>query len=144
MKRALILSSSMKSKGDHPSYSHESSVHSDSRLSACDPGQPYSQYSSPSLGLQTDFGTGSWIGPPGHASLPNPANAIKGYTGVEHSVALQAMQPRSYNNVSREVHASVGLLFFYIFQFYLRWLGVPLVLGITSNMSSVLTIHTSF
>ncbi|XP_021740442.1 heterogeneous nuclear ribonucleoprotein U-like protein 1 [Chenopodium quinoa] len=100
MKRALILSCSMKSKGDHSSYSHESSVHSDSRLSACDPGQPYSQYSSPSLGFQTDFGTGSWIGPPGHASLPNPANAIKGYTGVEHSVALEAMQPRPYNNVN--------------------------------------------
>ncbi|XP_021727386.1 uncharacterized protein LOC110694507 [Chenopodium quinoa] len=53
MKCALILSSSMKSKGDHSSYSHESFVHSDSRLSTCDPRQPYSQYSSPSLGLQT-------------------------------------------------------------------------------------------
>ncbi|XP_021726338.1 heterogeneous nuclear ribonucleoprotein U-like protein 1 isoform X2 [Chenopodium quinoa] len=98
MKRAPILSSSMKSKGDHSSYSRESSVHSNFRLSACGPGQPYSQYSSPSLGLQTDFGTGSWIGPPGHALQPNPANAIRGYTG--QSVALESVQPRPLNYVN--------------------------------------------
>lgn len=74
MKRALLLSSSVKSQSDHLPYSRESSVHSDSRLSAYSlpgPGHPYSRYSSPSLGLQTG---NSWIGRPEPALQPHPAD----------------------------------------------------------------------
>lgn len=74
MKRALLLSSSVKSQSDHSPYSRESSVHSDSRLSAYSlpgPGHPYSRYSSPSLGLQTG---NSWIGRPEPALQPHPAD----------------------------------------------------------------------
>ncbi|KAL2932021.1 Heterogeneous nuclear ribonucleoprotein U-like protein 1 [Bienertia sinuspersici] len=97
MKHGLQLSSMEKRNNSaDPPYSRESSVHSNSTISASSlpgPGSPYLGYLRPSLGLETGTNpVGSYIGPPESTFRPNTPSVNfrsegPGYSGIIETAA---------------------------------------------------------